>query len=96
MKYLIFIFAFLICSAQSCNTGYETYKKTENVTFGYKWASAKNDAGDNVPAILLLVSNENSEPIHYTTTVDFYYEGILRESGDLQYCVPANRTRRVN
>jgi len=94
MKYLIIIFTFLLFSAQSCNTGYEIYKKTDNVTFGYKWADAKNEAGEKVPAILLMVQNENAAPIHYTLSVDFYYEGILRESGDLQYCVPANRTRK--
>ncbi len=94
MKYLLLAIAFLLLTAQTCNTGYTTYKKTEGVTFGYKWAQAKNEEGEKVPALLLEVRNENPHDIRYNLSVDFYYEGILRESGSLDSCVPANRTRK--
>ncbi|TVR39538.1 MAG: hypothetical protein EA392_06225 [Cryomorphaceae bacterium] len=94
MRTLIAVVLFLILSAQGCNTGYEIYKKTEGVTFGYKWAEARNEAGERVPAILLMVRNENEHAIDYKLSVDFYYEGLLRETGELDYCVPAKRTRK--
>ncbi len=94
MKPITAAITFLLLTAQTCNTGYETYSKTEGVTFGYKWAEAKNEAGEKVPALLLEVRNENAHPINYNLSVDFYYEGILRESGELEHCIPAGRTRK--
>lgn len=94
MRYLFAAFAFLIFSAQSCNTGYTDYQKVDGVSFGYKWAEAKNDAGENVPALLLQVQNDNGTAISYGMSVDFYYEGVLRESGELNNCVPAGKTRK--
>lgn len=94
MKNLAAAFIFLFLTAQTCNTGYTTYQKTEGVTFGYKWAEAKNEEGEKVPALLLEVRNENDHDIIYSLSVDFYYEGILRESGELDHCIPAHRTRK--
>lgn len=94
MKYILPAMAFILLTAQTCNTGYTTYQKTEGVTFGYKWAEAKNEEGEKVPALLLEVRNENAHDILYNLSVDFYYEGILRESGPLESCVPAGRTRK--
>lgn len=94
MRYLLIVCTFFIFSAQSCNTGYKDYQKVEGVSFGYKWAEAKNDAGEKVPALLLQVANENDHAIEYALSVDFYYEGVLRESGELNECVEANKTRK--
>lgn len=94
MRYLFAAFVFLIFSAQSCNTGYTDYQKVDGVSFGYKWAEAKNDAGESVPALLLQVVNKNDTAINYSMSVDFYYEGVLRESGELDNCVPAGKTRK--
>lgn len=94
MRYLLAAIAFLIFSAQSCNTGYTDYQKVDGVSFGYKWAEAKNEAGEKVPALLLEVRNENEHDILYSLSVDFYYEGVLRESGELENCIPAHRTRK--
>lgn len=93
MKILIAISIVLSVAANTCAQKYETYQKTENVTFGYKWATAKNENRETVPALLLSVKNENDYPIEYTMSVDMYYEGILRESADLVNCVEANKTR---
>jgi len=93
MKILIAISIVLSVAANTCAQKYETYQKTENVTFGYKWATAKNENRETVPALLLSVKNENGHPIEYTMSVDMYYEGILRESADLVNCVEANKTR---
>lgn len=93
MKILIAISIVLSVAASTCAQKYETYQKTENVTFGYKWATAKNENRETVPALLLSVKNENDYPIEYAMSVDMYYEGILRESADLVNCVEANKTR---
>jgi hypothetical protein len=93
MKILIAISIVLSVATNTCAQKYETYQKTENVTFGYKWATAKNENRETVPALLLSVKNENGFPIKYTMSVDMYYEGILRESADLVNCVEANKTR---
>lgn len=91
---LLLPFAILLLTAQTCNTGYTLNQKVEGVQFGHKWAEAKNDDGDRVPAVLLLVDNQNTNAIHYSLSVDFYYEGLLRESAELSYCVPALKARK--
>jgi len=93
MKILIAISFLLSMSISAFAQKYETYRKTDNVTFGYKWATAKNENRETVPALLLSVKNENDFPIEYTMTVDMYYEGILRESAELINCVEAKKTR---
>lgn len=85
---------FLLLAAPSCNSGYTDYQKTEGVSFGYKWAEVNNDAGERVPALMLMVDNENTCAIQYSLSVDFYYEGILRETGELSHCVPPRKTRK--
>lgn len=94
MKNIAIAILFLILTSQSCNSGYSTYSKVEDVTFAYKWGEANNEEGEKVPAMLLFVGNENSSDIHYRLNVDFYYEGILRESGALSHCVPSGKTRK--
>src|SRR6056297_3294243 len=94
MKYLAIIIVFIILTSQSCNSGYETYSQVDNVTFAYKWGQAKNEAGEKVPAMMLFVGNENTSDIHYQLNVDFYYEGILRESGALSHCVQTGKARK--
>jgi hypothetical protein len=94
MKYLVAAVLYILFSAQACSTGYETYKKTDGVTFAYKWAEAKNEAGEKVPALLISVQNENIHAVNYKMSVDFYFEGMLRESGELENCVPAGKTRK--
>ena len=97
MRFILLILApaaFILLSSKSCKTGYETYQKTEGVTFGYKWGEAKNEVGEKAPALMLLVDNENTCPITYRMSVDFYYEGILRESGSLANCVPPGKVRK--
>lgn len=87
-------FAFILLTAKTCNTGYTLDKKIEGVQFGYKWAEAKNDEGEKAPAVLLLVDNQNTSDIHYSLSLDLYYEGLLRETADLSYCVPALKARK--
>lgn len=92
---LLFLpFAFIFLTAQTCNTGYTLNQKVDGVQFGHKWAEAKNEEGEKVPAVLLLVDNQNANAIHYSLSVDLYYEGLLRESADLSYCVPALKARK--
>jgi hypothetical protein len=93
MKILMAISLLLSMSVSAFAQKYETYRKTDNVTFGYKWATVKNENRETVPALLLSVKNENDYPIEYTMSVDMYFEGILRESADLVNCVEAKKTR---
>ena len=79
------------CKAQLF--GYQKYSEVNGVEFDYKFGKARDEAGEKRPALMMKIKNENEYPVSFGFSLDFYYEGVLREtSGDLSYCLEANST----
>lgn len=89
---IVFVLLFSACSILG-QFGYEPYTTINGVEFSYKFGSAKDEDGVKKPALMLKVKNVNSFAVDYTFSVDFYYEGILREtSGKQELCITPHST----
>jgi hypothetical protein len=89
------IIFFITTSFSVCaQFGYKQYQKVNGVIFSYKWGTNMNkEEGEKRPALLIMVKNENEFDVDFSYSLDFYYEGILRESSDsAQYCIKAGKT----
>ncbi len=73
--------------------GYDQYSITDSVRVSTKWSTAKDAEGNKKPAIMIGIDNQNTHAITASMEILFYYEGILRESGQIDpTCVkPGNR-----
>ena len=78
---LIFLTTALACRAQF---GYETYQKVDGVEFSTKWGKAKDENGEKKTALLLRVKNHNEQAASFDFDINLYYEGILRETGEIR------------
>ena len=84
------IMATIQCFAQK---SYTQYSVTDSVRVSTKWSTAKDADGVKKPALLIGIDNQNTHAITASMELLFYYEGILRESGQIDpTCVkPGNR-----
>lgn len=62
---------------------YEIYSTTDSVDVATKWATAKDENGEKKPALLLSLDNYNKHAVDVSFEILLYYEGILRERGEI-------------
>lgn len=85
---------FYFSGVASAQFGYEKYTTLNGLEIAYKYGEAKDEEGKFRPALMLKVKNTNDYAAEYTYSLDFYNEGILREtSGTITECVPPRSTR---
>ena len=94
----LILFSLFLCVSilpMKAQLGYTQYLKKDNVVFSYKWGTTTDKKErTKQPALLMMVKNENDFDVDFSYSLDFYYEGILRESSDAaQYCIRANKMR---
>lgn len=68
------------CFAQK---SYTQYSVTDSVRVSTKWSTAKDVDGVKKPALLIGIDNQNSHAVTASMELLFYYEGMLRESGQI-------------
>lgn len=62
---------------------YEVYSTTDSVDVATKWAKAKDESGEKKSALLLSLDNYNQHAVNVSFEILLYYEGILRERGEI-------------
>lgn len=94
MRTILTLCLLLFFLSKSFSQGkYEQYIVVDSLTISTKWASAKDDAGEKKPALLFKVQNANSQAVLYGMEILFYYEGMLRERGQMEnLCLDAGKT----
>lgn len=95
MKTLVLsIFALFTVTAASAQWGYDTYIKSDGLEISTKWGKARDADGNRRPALLLRIENHNEFPVSFGFDVNFYYEGILRETGGVDSeCIDGLKSR---
>lgn len=62
---------------------YVVYSTTDSVDVATKWSTAKDENGVKMPALLLSLDNYNEHAVNVNFEILLYYEGILRERGEI-------------
>jgi hypothetical protein len=70
------------CSLMAQNK-YVVYSTTDSVDVATKWSTAKDENGVKMPALLLSLDNYNEHAVNVNLEILLYYEGILRERGEI-------------
>lgn len=85
MKNAVLIcFCFLLISTAGYSQfGYTDYQKVDDLQISTKWAKARDADGKKKPALLLGLENTTEHAIAFSFEILFYYEGILRETGQI-------------
>lgn len=69
---------------------YDQYSVTDSVRISTKWGTAKDADGIKKPALMIGIDNQNTHAVTAGMELLFYYEGMLRESGQIDpTCLPA-------
>lgn len=95
MKYIFSLLTvFLVSTTIQAQRGYDTYSKTDGLEISTKWGKARDADGARRPALLLRIENHNDFAVSFGFDVNFYYEGILRETGGVdRECIDGLKSR---
>ena len=86
--------AIFLCGAAQAQRGYTQYQKVNGLEISTKWGQAKDADGVKKDALLLKVENTEDKAVTLAFDINFYYEGILRESGRIEgECIPGLKSR---
>lgn len=93
LNYVLILILFIPVTL-SAQWGYETYSTTEGLEIATKWGTARNAEGERKPALLFRIENKNDHAVEFSFDLNFYYEGILRETGGVETeCVDGLKSR---
>ena len=95
MKLLYALFSILFISTSlKAQWGYEAYSKTDGLEISTKWGHARDHDGKRKPALLFRIENQNEHAVEFRFDLNFYYEGILRETGGVDNeCIDGLKSR---
>jgi hypothetical protein len=86
--------AIFLCGAAQAQKGYTQYQKVNGLEISTKWGKAKDADGVKKDALLLKVENTEDKAVTLDFDINFYYEGMLRESGRIEgECIPGLKSR---
>lgn len=89
--FIFFLFIGVTASAQS---GYTSYMTKDGLKISTKWSKAKDAQGTKKPALLIGIQNTNEYSVVYRYTINLFYEGMLRESGQMEeICIDGLKSR---
>lgn len=85
-KHFFLIFAALTLAGVQgyAQFGYTQYQVVNGLKVSTKWGKARDESGTKKPALLLAFENTNNYPISYSFDIVLYYEGLLRENGQME------------
>jgi hypothetical protein len=94
MKHILTTLLLLAATGTFAQRGYTPYVTKDGVRIGTKWGTARDADGVRKPALLIGVENTNKETVRYSYQINFFYEGMLRETGNPEeVCLPGRSSR---
>ena len=79
---LVLALVFVIQS--QAQKGYDAYQKVDGMNISTKWGKAKDAEGVKRDALLFKLENSSDQAAVLSLSINFYYEGILRETGRIE------------